>query len=157
MVGSFSSSSAALCALFLASCSAESRSVGADQPQTAPRGARDPRAAKYERNRYQVAQGGRYFTWYGCGACHGSGATGARDLNDKIWVHGGDLDQVYAFIARGHPGALAQYGDRVPVEQLWQITAYVRTLPQLKPEQRRRQDIDQVGEPQVATWAGPVR
>lgn len=157
MVGSFRLSSAALGALLLASCSAESRTVGADLPQTAPHGAHDPRAAKYERNRYQVGQGGRYFTWYGCGACHGAGATGALDLNDKIWVHGGDLYQVYAFIARGHAGALAQYGARIPVEQLWQITAYVRTLPQLKPEQRRRQDMDEVGEPQGATWAGPVR
>lgn len=130
--------------------------MGADSPQTAPRGAQDPRAAKYERNVYQVAQGGRYFTWYGCGACHGGVAKGALNLSDKIWVNGSDLDQVYAFIAYGHPGALARYGERIPAEQLWQITGYVRTLPQLTPEKRRRQDIDWVGEPQGASWTGPV-
>jgi mono/diheme cytochrome c family protein len=140
----------------LAGCSAESRSVGPDLPQTEPNGAQDPRAARYERNAYQVAQGGRYFTWYGCGVCHGSDATGARNLNDKLWAHGSDLDQVYRYIARGHGGALARYGERIPPEQLWQITAYVRTLPQLKPEKRRRQDVDQIGEAQGRSWTGPV-
>jgi cytochrome c oxidase cbb3-type subunit III len=147
----------AACALSLASCSEESRAVGPDLPQTAPNGAQDPRAARYERNVYQVGQGGRYFIWYGCGECHGGGATGSRNLGDNIWVHGSDLDQVYAFIARGHRGALGRYGERIPAEQLWQITAYVRTLPQLTPKKRRRHDVDQVGEPQGASWAGPVR
>jgi len=147
----------AACACLLAGCSGESRTLGADLPQTAPKGAQDPRAAQYERNVFQVSQGGRYFTWYGCGACHGGEAGGALNLNDKIWVHGSDLDQVYAYIARGHPGALAHYGERIPAEQLWQITAYVRTLPQLPPEKRRRQDVDMVGEPQGAKWTGPVR
>ncbi|KTF69374.1 hypothetical protein ACNFJ7_04650 [Sphingomonas sp. HT-1] len=51
-----------LMALMVAGCSAESRSAGPDLPQTGPTGAQDPRAARYERNVYQVAQGGRYFT-----------------------------------------------------------------------------------------------
>ncbi len=140
----------------LAGCSAQSRSIGPDVPQTEPLGAQDPRAARYERNAYQVAQGGRYFTWYGCGVCHGSDASAPLNLNDKLWSHGSDLDQVFRYIARGHAGALATYGERIPTEQLWQITAYVRTLPQLKPEKRRRQDVDQAGEAQGSGWTGPV-
>jgi mono/diheme cytochrome c family protein len=143
-------------ALALAGCSAESRTVGPDLPQTDPKGADDPRGAKYERNVYQVAQGGRYFTWYGCGGCHGGDAKGALNLGDKAWVHGSDLDQVYRYIESGHPGALAHYGERIPTEQLWQITAYVRNLPQLTPERRRRQDVDQTGEPQGSHWPGAV-
>ncbi len=138
-------------------CSAESRSAGPDLPQTAPTGAQDPRAAAYERNLYQVAQGGRYFTWYGCSGCHGGNAQGARNLGDRAWVHGGDLDQVYGFIASQHPGTPAGYGSRIPTEQLWQITAYVRNLPRLTPEKRRRQDVDEVGEPQGSNWTGPVQ
>lgn len=141
----------------LASCGQESRTVGPDLPQTAPNGPQDPRAAKYEGNAYQVAQGGRYFTWYGCGACHGADAQGGRDLRDKVWRHGSELNQVYAFIAHGHPGPLARYGARIPTEQLWQITAYVRSLPQLTPEKRRRQDLDEVGEAQGTRWTGPVQ
>ncbi len=148
---------ASMIALPAAACSTESRSAGPDLPQTAPTGAQDPRAAAYERNLYQVAQGGRYFTWYGCGGCHGVGAPGARNLGDHSWVHGSHLDQVYGFIANRHSGTPAGYAARIPAEQLWQITAYVRNLPRLTPEKRRRQDLDQVGEPQGSNWTGPVR
>lgn len=141
----------------VAGCSKEARTLGPDLPATPPNGPADPRAAKYENNVYQVAQGGRYFAWYGCGSCHGSGAQGAADLGDGRWMHGGALDRVYASIAHGHGGALAAYGDRIPAEQLWQLTAYVRSLPKLAPERRRRQDLDQTGEPQGRTWAGPVQ
>ena len=146
-----------ICAATLAGCNGESRTLDADLPQSAPKGASDPRAAKYERNVYQVAQGARYFTWYGCGQCHGGEAQGIRNLGDTVWVHGGDLDQVYGFIAHGHPGVLGRYGERIPAEQLWQLTAYVRNLPQLTPERRRRQDLDQAGEPQASRWAGPIQ
>lgn len=148
---------ASMIALPAAGCSTESRSAGPDLPQTAPTGAQDPRAAAYERNLYQVAQGGRYFTWYGCGGCHGVGTPGARNLGDHSWVHGSHLDQVYGFIANRHPGTPAGYAARIPAEQLWQITAYVRNMPQWTPEKRRRQDLDQVGEPQGSNWTGPVR
>jgi cytochrome c oxidase cbb3-type subunit 3 len=140
-----------------AGCSKESRTLGPDLPATPPNGPADPRAAKYEGNVYQVAQGGRYFTWYGCGGCHGAGAQGAANLGDRQSAHGGELNRVYTFIANGHSGRLAAYGDRIPPEQLWQLTAYVRSLPQLAPERRRRQDLDQVGEPQGRIWAGPVQ
>lgn len=142
-------------ALLLAGCNGESRTLGADLPVTPPNGPNDPRAARYERNVYQVAQGGRYFAWYGCGQCHGGDAQDTRNLGDTRWKHGGDLDKVYRFIADGHPGA--RYGERIPPEQLWQITAYVRNLPRLAAERRRRQDLDQVGEPQAGIWTGPVR
>lgn len=141
----------------VAGCSKESRTLGPDLPVTAPNGPADPRVAKYEGNVYQIAQGGRYFTWYGCGGCHGSGAQEAANLGDKQWAHRGAPDQVYAFIAHAHPGKLATYGDRIPAEQLWQLTAYVRSLPKLAPERRRRQDLDQVGEPQGRIWSGPVK
>jgi cytochrome c oxidase cbb3-type subunit 3 len=140
-----------------AGCSKESRTLGPDLPVTPPNGPTDARTATYENNVYQVAQGGRYFTWYGCGGCHGSGARGAANLSDGRWANGGGVDRVYMFIAHGHPGELAAYGDRIPAEQLWQLTAYVRSLAALAPERRRRQDLDQVGEPQGRVWSGPVK
>jgi len=143
-------------AMLSAGCAKESRTLGPDQPQTPPNGPDDPRAAKYDGNVYQIGQGGRYFAWYGCGACHGLDAKGPVNLSGALWRHGRALDQVYDFIANRHPGN-PRYGERIPTEQLWQITAYVRSLPDLPPERRRRQDMDQVGEPQGNTWSGPVR
>lgn len=140
--------------LLLAACSGEKRASSASQPLTPPSGPDDPRIALVEGNKYQQSQGGRYFTWYGCGTCHGDGARGYLDLGDGRWRRGGGFDQIYAAIARQHA---PPYETRVPVEQLWQITAYVRSLTTLDPALRRRQDLDQSGEPQADTWPGPVR
>jgi cytochrome c oxidase cbb3-type subunit 3 len=140
-----------------AGCSKEARTLGPDLPVTPPNGPADPRAAKYEKNVYQVAQGGRYFTWYGCASCHGSEADGAANLSDRSSIHGTTFDQTYAFIADGHGRKLWTDNKRIPAEQLWQLTAYSRSLPQLALERRRRQDLDQIGEPQGSVWAGAVK
>ncbi|WP_420139772.1 c-type cytochrome [Sphingomonas sp.] len=138
-----------------AGCARESRTMGPDQPQTPPDRADDPRASRYQDNLYQVAQGGRYFTWYGCGVCHGADAKARLDLAHSASARTWPIDRIYAKIA-GHAPGLPRYGDRIPPEQLWQITAYVRSLPDLPPERRRRQALDQIGEPQGSAWPGPV-
>jgi mono/diheme cytochrome c family protein len=141
----------------LSGCSGENRALESDQPQTPPHGADDPRATKYEQNSYQISQGGRYFTWYGCEACHGTDATGVSNLEDTQWRFGGAFDQIYQSIAQGRGSAMPSYGAKIPVEQLWQITAYVRQLQNTKPAMIRRQDLDQQGEPQGNSWSGPMR
>jgi mono/diheme cytochrome c family protein len=145
-----------LTVFLIPACSKESRTLGPEQPQTAPNGVGDPRAVYFEGNAYQVSQGGRYFSWYGCSTCHSDGASGARDLSADLKRRRQTFDRTYAFIT-SHPGVPVRYGDRVPVEQLWQITAYVRSLAETKPELRRRQDLDEAGEPQGANWSGAVR
>jgi cytochrome c oxidase cbb3-type subunit 3 len=146
----------ALVALSLSACSGEKRTLGSDLPQSAPTGPDDPRVAAYEQNAFQVSQGGRYFTWYGCSSCHGDSAKGMLDLSRAERRRSASFDQVYAMIAQHRRAGRDSYGSRIPVEQLWQITAYVRELPDTPPEKRRRQDIDQQGEPQGDNWAGPV-
>lgn len=138
--------------LALTACSKEKRILDADQPMTDPVGSQDPRTKQFQDNAYQVSQGGRYFTWYGCGGCHGNGAQGPNNLADGYWHHGSTADRVYASIAKH-----GKLGARVPVEQRWQLAAYVQQLPMLDPAYRRRQDNDQLGEPQGDNWSGPVR
>jgi mono/diheme cytochrome c family protein len=137
----------------LAACSNEAREVGPSLPQTPPVGNADPRIAIYQANFYQVAQGGRYFNWYGCSSCHGDSAPGTANLSDGRWRRGDGFADVYRAIAehRPQPG----YADTIPVEQTWQITAYVRDLPKHYPEKRRRVSLDQKGEPQGSQWSGP--
>ena len=84
--------------LALSACTAEQRSTGAEQPQTPPNGPLDKRIAFYENNASQLAQGGRYFSWYGCNACHADGVQGALDLNDRRSRRGGSFAQVYAAV-----------------------------------------------------------
>jgi cytochrome c oxidase cbb3-type subunit 3 len=138
--------------LILTGCSKEKRILDADQPVTDPVGPQDPRTKQFQDNAWQVSQGGRYFTWYGCGGCHGNGAQGANNLADGYWRHGSTADRVYASIAKH--GTL---GARIPVEQRWKLAAFVQQLPLLDPAYRRRQDTDQLGEPQGDNWSGPVQ
>ncbi len=144
-----------LCAValpgLLAGCGKERRLLDPDQPITAPTSSTDPRLPAFHGNALQVSQGGRYFTWYGCGGCHGGDAQGPRDLADMRWRRGSGVDQVYASIA-----AHGKLGARIPPEQLWQLAAYVAQLPGLDPAYRRRQDADQRGEAEGATWRGPL-
>lgn len=142
-------------ASLLAGCQREAREIEPSLPQTAPNSAADPRIGYYQGNVYQIAQGGRYFSWYGCVACHDDNAPGSRNLADGRWRHGGGFDRVYASIAQRH-GAL-NYAARVPAEPLWQLTAYVRDLSQHTPEKRHRLAVDQVSEPTGRIWSGPVR
>ncbi|USI72335.1 cytochrome c [Sphingomonas morindae] len=136
----------------LCACSREARTLDADQPETAPGAHLDARAQAYAGNLYQAAQGGRYFTWYGCGACHGANARGVRALDDGRWVHGGRVVDIYRFIAAGHGE-----GGRIPAAQLWQIAGYLKSLDDTDPKLRRRQDLDQAAEPQGPRWTGPQR
>jgi cytochrome c oxidase cbb3-type subunit 3 len=139
----------------LTACSSETRPVGAELPRTPPTGSDDPRIDQYKNNAYQISQGGRYYVWYGCATCHASGSGTAPDLASARWQRDDGFDAVYASIAHAHAGRPGEYEGRIPVEQLWQIAAYVRGLPTLAPEKRRRQDIDMFAEPQYRIGPKP--
>lgn len=132
----------ALLPLLAAACGAEQRSLHADRPFSVPTGPQDPRIISIERNFDQLSQGGRYFIWFGCGACHGQ--------EPGEWQRGMTFARVYAAI--GHRG----YDRRLPAGQRWQITAYVRSLAQLDPSLRKRQGSDQSAEPATSRWGGPL-
>lgn len=131
-----------------AGCSRERRQIDPDQPLTAPTGAADPRISRFQDNAFQIAQGARYFAWYGCNACHGTHPQGSADLAHSRL----GLDGLYTAIA--DHGSL---GRRIPSEQLWQLAAYVHRLARFDPSQRQRQDLDQAAEPQAGQWKGPLR
>lgn len=146
-------SAVVLALALLPGCSNEARDIGPALPQTAPRGEADPRIPAYQDNVYQVAQGGRYFAWYGCAGCHAEGAGGVLNLADGAWRHGDGFAAVYGSVVNLHLGQ--DLGRRVPPDQLWQITAYVRDLPRHTPRKRRRLALDQGKEAVGSRWAGP--
>jgi cytochrome c oxidase cbb3-type subunit 3 len=137
----------------LASCSNEAREVAPGIPQTAPTGNTDPRISAYQANLYQISQGSRYFYWYGCVACHSGTAPSATSFTGERWQRGGGFADVYQSIAAHRPKPA--YGDVIPLEQLWQVTAYVRDLAKHYPQKRRRVSLDQKGEAQGPRWPGP--
>jgi cytochrome c oxidase cbb3-type subunit 3 len=116
--------------LALTACEREDRRF--EPPSPGARVQAEQRAsmiASYERNAYAVATGKRLWTWYNCNGCHanGGGASGPA-LIDDIWIYGGDALSIYTTIAEGRPNGMPGYAGRVPEDQLWQLTAYVRSL-----------------------------
>jgi cytochrome c oxidase cbb3-type subunit 3 len=142
-----------LLASLLIACSKEGRRIGPALPQSPPVGNEDARIPAYQDNLDQVSQGERYFAWYGCSACHDERARGVTDLSDGRWLHGAGFADVFAAIAHRH-GPL-RFGARIPVEQIWQLTAFVRDLPTHHPEKRNRVALDQLSEPVGNSWSGP--
>ena len=128
--------------ILLAGCSAEQRTLVAAQPTSPPTGPDDPRIAAIKGNFYQISQGGRYFTWYGCTSCHGEPKTG--------WPPRLPFVTYYARI--GHKG----YDRKIAAEQRWQISAYLNSLTVTDAAKRDRQAVDQKDEPTAGQWQGPL-
>ena len=141
----------------LTGCAPEKRELSPTSPLTDPSSPHDQRASMFEGNSWNLSQGSLYFTWYRCGQCHGDDAKGILDLGDDRLRYGGSIKDVFASIADGRPGGMPGYRGRMPEEQLWEVSAYVRCLHKTKPAARRRQDLDQQGQPQGAAWSGAIR
>ena len=135
-------------------CEYEKRPIGPDRPLSPPTGAADARIQFYDNNAWQMANGSREFTWYGCGDCHSANAEGFMSLSGGRQVA---FETIYQAISNGAPAKMPAYGRRMPVESIWQITAYVRSLRALKDTKRQRADLDQKGEATGAKWSGPVQ
>jgi cytochrome c oxidase cbb3-type subunit 3 len=89
----------------------------------------DPRAAAYLNNPDAVNTGKRLFGQYNCSGCHSNGGGGmGPDLMDDVWIYGGRLEQIHQTLVQGRPNGMPSWGNKVPDEQLWQISAYVRSL-----------------------------
>lgn len=89
----------------------------------------DPRAAAYYDNAAAVNNGKRLFQQYNCSGCHSSGGGGmGPSLMDGEWIYGGRLEQIHQTLVVGRPNGMPAWGGKVPDQQLWEISAYVRSL-----------------------------
>jgi cytochrome c oxidase cbb3-type subunit 3 len=89
----------------------------------------DPRAAAYYDNADAVITGKRLFGQYNCSGCHSNGGGGMGPaLMDDQWIYGGRLEQIHQTLVEGRPNGMPTWGGKIPDEQLWQISAYVRSM-----------------------------
>lgn len=89
----------------------------------------DPRAAKYYDNAEAVMTGKRLFGQYNCSGCHSNGGGGmGPSLMDNEWIYGGRLEQIHQTLVEGRPNGMPTWGGKIPDDQLWQISAYVRSM-----------------------------
>ena len=101
----------------------------------------DPRAAAYYDNADAVNTGKRLFGQYNCSGCHSNGGGGmGPSLMDDEWIYGGRLEQIHQTLVEGRPNGMPAWGGKIPDEQLWQISAYVRSMSLPQTLQAKRHD-----------------
>jgi len=77
-----------------------------------------------------VTVGGQLFIGYNCMDCHGAEGSGAMgpSFQDGRWHFGGSPGEVFESIYQGRPDGMPAWGGRISNEQIWMLTAYVRSL-----------------------------
>jgi len=89
----------------------------------------------YETDAYNLSQGKRLYTWFGCPACHGDGRGGAGpSFLDGWWLYGPEMVSIVASIRDGRPQGMPAFRDRMTTEQIWQLAGYVQTIGAYKPK-----------------------
>jgi mono/diheme cytochrome c family protein len=84
----------------------------------------------YEGDKNAIAQGGKLFVAYNCLDCHGADGSGAMgpSFQDGRWHFGGSPAEVFESIYQGRPDGMPAWGGRITNDQIWMLTAYVRSL-----------------------------
>jgi cytochrome c oxidase cbb3-type subunit 3 len=83
----------------------------------------------YEVNAYNLSQGKRLYSWFGCKACHGDGEGGAGPaFLDGWWLYGPQMVSIFSSIRDGRPHGMPPFRDKMTTEQIWQLAGYVQTI-----------------------------
>jgi cytochrome c oxidase cbb3-type subunit 3 len=84
----------------------------------------------YEGNKRAIQTGGQLYVAYNCIDCHGADGSGsmAPTFQDGRWHFGGSPGAVFESIYQGRPDGMPAWGGRISNDQIWMLTAYVRSL-----------------------------
>jgi cytochrome c oxidase cbb3-type subunit III len=77
-----------------------------------------------------LAEGRRLFIWFNCYGCHGGRAGGGMgpSLRDPDWLYGNSDQAIFNSIAEGRQYGMPAWGTKLPDEQMWKITAYIKSM-----------------------------
>ncbi len=88
----------------------------------------------YVNNAYNLSEGKRLFSWFGCESCHGDGTGGSGpSLIDGWWNYGPDLVSIFVSIRDGRPRGMPPFRDKLTTEQIWQLTGYIQAMGSYSP------------------------
>jgi cytochrome c oxidase cbb3-type subunit III len=98
-----------------------------------------------EDNAMALNEGKQLFSSFNCVGCHGNGGGNmGPPLIDQTWIYGSEPEQIYATIAQGRPNGMPAFGDKLNSKQIWELTAYVRSLAGLVPKDAASGRSDQM-------------
>jgi cytochrome c oxidase cbb3-type subunit 3 len=108
----------------------EEISLASNSPgEGAPVQYKSGKASRFEKQAFQVSQGKKLYAWFNCNGCHANGGGGSGPaLMDDNWIYGSDIENIAASIREGRPNGMPSFRGKVPEEQIWQISAFVRAL-----------------------------
>ena len=49
-------------------------------------------------------------------------------LMDDKWIYGSQPANIFLTIVQGRPNGMPTFGNKIPRDQIWQLTSYVRSL-----------------------------
>jgi cytochrome c oxidase cbb3-type subunit 3 len=77
-----------------------------------------------------LKMGRRYFGSYNCAGCHGDHGGGGMgpSLRDDTWLYGSSDAKIANSIADGRAHGMPAWGLMLTPTQVWQITAYIKSL-----------------------------
>jgi cytochrome c oxidase cbb3-type subunit III len=114
----------------------------------------------YEQNAYALSEGKRLFNAYNCNGCHAQGGGGMGPaLMDDRWIYGGRPEQVFSTIVEGRPNGMPSFRHKVPDFQVWQLSAYVRSMSGQVPKDAApsRDDHMQGKQPESSKKQEPIK
>lgn len=79
----------------------------------------------------QIAAGQQLYLAMNCVGCHSHGGGGMGPaLIDDVWIYGSEIENIAASIREGRPNGMPAFRGFLPEEQIWQIAAFVRSMPE---------------------------
>jgi cytochrome c oxidase cbb3-type subunit III len=92
-------------------------------------------SSPYDDNAYGTAQGKRLYSQMNCVGCHSQGGGGiGPPLMDDEWIYGSAPENIFQTIVQGRPNGMPSFGGKIPVDQIWQLVSYVRSMSGLLPK-----------------------
>ncbi|PTM97329.1 cytochrome c oxidase cbb3-type subunit 3 [Mycoplana dimorpha] len=83
----------------------------------------------YESTGFDLSQGKRLYSWFGCSQCHGDGRGGkGPSFIDGWWLYGPSMVSIVASIRNGRPHGMPAFKDKMTSDQIWQLAGYVRSM-----------------------------
>ncbi|RWK63163.1 c-type cytochrome [Mesorhizobium sp.] len=83
----------------------------------------------YEETAYDLNQGKRLYSWFGCASCHGDGEGGAGpSFLDGWWLYGPSMVSIAASIRDGRPHGMPAFRHKMTIDEIWQLAGYVKAI-----------------------------